>query len=175
VVGANKAKNVKKVELSIERLFSDKENEMAKTIENTVKLNEENRLEGQVKVTDMSVKGGDLPSTYSAKIDVTFDFQGVEPAELAENACGGQSLRVILQGRLRKRSTRELDKLATDGLTVQVNDLLSPVKRDPASAGKQAFGQMSAEQKYWFLVNDCGIDSEMAKMSTGFSPDTDGE
>lgn len=143
---------------------------MAKVNGNTVKLNGENRLEGEITVEGMSVKGGDLPATYSTKLDVTFDFQGVEPAELAESACGGQSLRVILQGRLRKRPTKELDKLAESSLTIKVSELLTKPARDAATAGKQAYGQMSAEQKFWFLVNNCGIDKEMAEVSTGFSP-----
>lgn len=76
-----------------------------------------------IKISQMSVKGGDLPDGFQAHIDVDLNFTGVPILTLAQCCSGGSSARVQLQGQLRKKSTKDLNKLALTGLVIHYNDI----------------------------------------------------
>lgn len=137
---------------------------MSKTYSDELKF-ENGVYDGTVKVTEMSVKGGDLPNGFQVKLDVEFDFTGVDPKDLAETACGGQSLRVILQGDLRKETTANLREYEEQGYTCKVVDLLNREKaaRDPKKAVKSAFSRMDRAGKVEFLMESMGLDKEAAE------------
>jgi hypothetical protein len=139
---------------------------MAKTTQiNDVRV-DEGMFHGTISIDNMSVKGGALPASYQTFIAVELDFDGVDPVRVAEVVCGGQSLRVILQARLRKMSTDVLDGYARDGLKVPVGELLEREGRkakNPEQAGRSAFTQMTREQKLTFLVETCKVPLEVAE------------
>ena len=78
-----------------------------------------------IAISQMSVKGGDLPDTFQVKIDARMDFTGVSVDAMARCCASGQSARVRLQAQLRKKSTTELQKLELTGLDVHFNEIAS--------------------------------------------------
>lgn len=136
---------------------------MSKTT-SELKMND-GKYDGKVMVTEMSVKGGDLPNGFGVKIDVEFDFTGVDPLAVAETACGGQSLRVILQGELRKMSTAQLNAMAASGYTCQVSELVNRERaaRDPQQTATSAYGKMTREQRIEFVMVAMKVDREAAE------------
>lgn len=107
------------------------------------------KYQGNVVIEQMSVKGGDLPDGFQVYLNVEIDFEGADPVKVAETACGGQSLRVVLQGRLRKESTRDLEKWEQEGYKIHVNELLEREGRtvDPVKAANNAVEKMTDEQR----------------------------
>jgi hypothetical protein len=136
---------------------------MSKTT-SELKMND-GKYDGKVVVTEMSVKGGDLPNGFGVKIDVEFDFTGVDPLAVAEVACGGQSLRVILQGELRKMSTSQLNTMAESGYTCQVSELVNRERaaRDPQQTVTSAYGKMTREQRVEFVMTAMKVSREAAE------------
>ncbi len=123
------------------------------------------KYEGKITVTEMSVKGGDLPNGFQVKLDVEFDFTDVSPVDVAESACGGQSLRVILQGDLRKESTATLREYEEQGYVCKVSDLVNREKaaRDPKKAIKSAFSKLDRDGKIEFLMENMGMERDAAE------------
>ena len=136
---------------------------MSKTVASLAMV--DGKYDGSVVIEKMSVKGGDLPNGFQVYLDVTLDFTGVDPVEVAETACGGQSLRVILQGDLRKESTATLKKYADEGLTVKVETLINRdrAERDPQKTAASAYEKMDREQKIAFVMAAMKVEREVAE------------
>lgn len=136
---------------------------MSKTVASLAMV--DGKYDGSVVIEKMSVKGGDLPNGFQVYLDVTLDFTGVDPVDVAETACGGQSLRVILQGDLRKESTATLKKYADEGLTVKVETLISRdrAERDPQKTAASAYEKMDREQKIAFVMAAMKVEREVAE------------
>jgi hypothetical protein len=126
---------------------------------------EDGKYTGKVSVEGMSVKGGDLPNGFQVHLDVEFDFTGVSPIDVAEAACGGQSLRVVLQGDLRKESTSTLNKYAEEGYLCKVSELVNRERasRDPKVVIKSAFSKMTREQKVESVMDLMKVTKEQAE------------
>lgn len=109
---------------------------------------ENGKYVGSVEISQMNLAGGDLPKGWERKLDVTIDFTGADPVEVATAACGGQSLRVMLQGKLRKEKTAVLEGYARDGYKVTVGEILAreDVTKDPVRTAEKAVDAMSPEQ-----------------------------
>lgn len=136
---------------------------MSKTVASLAMV--DGKYEGSVVIEKMSVKGGDLPNGFQVYLDVTLDFTGVDPVDVAETACGGQSLRVILQGDLRKESTATLKKYAEEGLTVKVETLINRerAERDPQKQAASAYEKMDREQKIAFVMAAMKVERAVAE------------
>ena len=78
---------------------------------------------GKKAMFGMTLKGGNLPSSFEAEIQVEMDFTGVPEEKLFEICASGQSARVALQSQLRKKSVAELTKMGQDGLKINVLDI----------------------------------------------------
>ena len=89
-----------------------------------------------------SVSGGDLPESYSAKIDVSIDFAGVDKA--TERAWAVSHLIISIQRVLKKMKTAQLDELAKTGYTVRALDAGKQAV-DPTSAYKANFSGKTRE------------------------------
>ena len=126
---------------------------------------EENLLEGTVTITEMSIKGGDLPAEYQAKIDVTIEFNKVDPIELAVLACGGQSLRVMMQAKLRKEKTATLNAYAADGFKTTYEWITAKEETtiDPAKRAASALGKMDLETRTQFIMASFKVSKEVAE------------
>ena len=127
---------------------------------------EENLLEGTVTITEMSIKGGDLPADYQAKIDVTIEFNKVDPIELALLACGGQSLRVMMQTKLRKEKTATLNAYAKDGFKTTYEWITTKEDSkaiDPAKRAANALGKMDLETRTQFIMASFKVSKEVAE------------
>lgn len=125
----------------------------------------DNKYLGEVKISEMSVKGGNLPQSFAVKLDVTIIFDNVNPVKVAELACGGQSLRVMLQAKLRDETTATLTKYANEGLRVTFDWITATTgtrNMDPVKAANRALGAMSDEQKAEMLVMQFGFDRKVA-------------
>ena len=109
---------------------------------------ENGKYVGVVTISQMNLAGGDLPKGWERKLDVVIDFTGADPVEVAIAACGGQSLRVMLQGKLRKEKTAVLEGYVRDGYKVTVGAILAreDVTKDPVKAAEKAVAAMSPEQ-----------------------------
>lgn len=79
-----------------------------------------------VTITDMNVKGGKLPETYSVKLDIVLDFTSCPSDTILKYAAGGQSARVALQTKLRELPTRKLDAMSKTPTTINVANLELP-------------------------------------------------
>lgn len=152
--------------------------------------------ENKVLVTDVSVKGGDLPTGFQCYLNLEFDFSGVEIEELQGLCCEGSSLRVKAQAQLRKWTTAKLSESgvqAVEGLTAVVKEQLAelpPVKfvvdtdfekaesgpRDPMKTATSAFGKMDAKTKYQYLIG-IGVPEDVARNSAygGEEAETDND
>jgi hypothetical protein len=109
----------------------------------------EGKYQGNVTIEQMSVKGGDLPDSFQVYLNVEIDFEGADPVKVAEAACGGQSLRVVLQSRLRKEKTADLTEWEQNGYKIHVNELLEREGRvvDPVKAANNAVEKMTDAQR----------------------------
>jgi hypothetical protein len=129
---------------------------------------EDNKLQGHVEIESMSVAGGDLPNGFQVKLNVRIDFTDADPVKVAEVACGGQSLRVILQGQLRKYSTAKLREMAAQGYaenSIPVADLYPTGDRitDPKRQAESAYSRMDLGQKREYLANVLGLPADIVE------------
>lgn len=151
---------------------------------NKVMSTQSKAKENKVLVTDVSVKGGDLPVGYQCYLNLEFDFTDVSAEELQGLCCEGSSLRVKAQAQLRKWTTTKLTESgvqAVEGLTAEVKEQLSklpPVKfvvdtdfekaesgpRDPVKTATSAFAKMDSQTKYDYLIG-IGVPADTAKLS----------
>ena len=123
------------------------------------------KYQGNVKISEMSLKGGDLPSGYETKMDVSISFDDVDPVGVVKYFCGGQSLRVMLQAKLRKERTAKLDLYAKEGLVTTyewITEKADTRNVDPVRTANRALDNMSDEQKADVLVAQCGLDKATA-------------
>jgi len=91
-----------------------------------------------------SVSGGDLPESYSAKIDIKIDFSGVDKA--TERSWAVSHLIISIQRVLKKMKTTQLDELAKTGYTVRALDAGKQAV-DPTPAYKANFGGKTREDQ----------------------------
>ena len=91
-----------------------------------------------------SVSGGDLPESYTAKIEVKIDFDGVDKA--TERSWAVSHLIISIQRVLKKMKTKALDELVKTGYSVRALDA-GKIAVDPTPAYKANFGGMTREQQ----------------------------
>jgi hypothetical protein len=69
-----------------------------------------------VKISQMSVAGGNLPDKWSIKLDIEIDCSNTTMEQLMEVACSGHSARVRLQTKLRLKTTTQLEAIKAAGI-----------------------------------------------------------
>lgn len=107
---------------------------------------------------NVNIAGGDLPTGYSTKIDIEFDYTGISESELINRLTSGQSDRVRTQTMLRKMSTARLNQLAKDGFKIHWKTIGSPMVADPVDT----IMSMSLANFMKTLVEDLGSTVENA-------------
>jgi len=141
------------------------------------------KREGKViKVTGMSVAGGDLkslPKNHKYFVNLELDYGSVELEDAIELASGGSSVRVQAQAKLRgmEGKLKESGVVAEDLKTAESNGLNEKGfirfdvstdfesegrTQDPKKRAASAFQKMDSGQKVAFVMESMGVEREKA-------------
>ena len=91
----------------------------------------------------INVSGGDLPDGYKVKIALTIDYTDATVEELVPPA--SRSHVITMQGKYRKLSTKELNQLAIDGVTIKSADVTSAAPVMDLRTALKAIGRTDEE------------------------------
>ena len=118
----------------------------------------------------MTLKGGDLPKDFEAKIAVVCEFNPDTDREAMITYCfGGSSARVALQAQLRSWSVDDLRKLEVGGLKCTLSGIKAGAYRKgktqaaPMDTYKASLKAMPRAEAIAKIMDDTGFDEEVCE------------
>lgn len=116
---------------------------------------------------EMTLKGGDLPKDFEAKIAVTCEFNPETDQDAMITYCfGGSSARVALQAQLRTWSVKDLRGLEVGGLKCTLSGIKAGAYRKgktqaaPMDTYKASLKAMPRAEAIAKIMADTGFDEE---------------